>query len=249
MRTVPSITCGRCASHVFRLIATSALFGGLVFGSATPAAADDPRPWLEQQVDLSFGIGNTLVPQVSYQLHFRLFGNDVRLYLGPGVRVFGTAGSGWRLASENAPGDNFLDGDSSVDAIVANDVFVGSINLGVYLRLALGDHWEIGINTDLIGISFGGSTSGTFIRDGNGEVIPVDDIQPATLSVFPVSGSYNTEMLWVGYYVVPELMIRAGFLFSDYKYRIPSGSVSDPRSDTFERIYPMGLLGMTYTLR
>jgi len=220
--------------------------GCLAFPST---AAGEVPSRVEHQLDASVGLGRTVVPQIGYQLHLRVAGQRTRLYVGAGVRVFGTAGSDWRLASENAPRDNFLDGDPDVDAVFPEDVLIGSLNLGFYLRLAFLGRWEVGANTDLLGWSFGRSTRGNFVRGGTGAVTPIADIRPKPLSVFPVSGSYNTEMGWVGFYVKPDLMVRAGFLFSDYKYEIPSESVPNARRDTFERIYPMGLVGLTYALR
>lgn len=216
---------------------------------APRSARGEPPPRFEQQLDASIGLGGTFVPQISYQLHVRILGNHSRLYVGAGVRLFGTSGSDWRLASENAPRDNFLDGDPDVDAVFPEDVLIGSLNLGLYIRFAFLDRWEVGANTDLVGWSFGRRTSGNFVRGETQEVIPIADIDAKPLSIFPVSGSYNTEMGWVGFYVTDDLMVRAGFLFSDYKYEIPEDRVPDARRDTFERIYPMGLLGLTYALR
>ncbi|MEM9074783.1 MAG: hypothetical protein AAGE52_40175 [Myxococcota bacterium] len=186
------------------------------------------------------------MPQVAYAFYGGVAGRRTRFYIGPGLRFFGTIGSQWRLAEENAPDDNFLGGDPDAAAIRINDARIASLNAGVYVQLVIRERWYVGANTDLLGVSFGSSTRGSLTRrDGTTE--NVRRIRPKRLSLFPVSGSYSTEFFWVGYRPIDRLLVRLGFVFSDYKYEIDDDRLVE-NGDGFERIYPLALVGISYVL-
>ena len=198
-------------------------------------------------LDLSFNFSDlALVPAISYQRYF-LLGEKRKFGVGPGLRLYGiSSGSDWRFAETNAPEDNFNDGDPNVNAFIADQTRVASLNLGIYFNYRFSDKFEIGLNTDLIGLSFGGSSDGIFTVAETGEVFPVSNIEAESFVLFPVHGSYATEMIWFGYHVGNDFIIRLGFIFADFKYKIEDGIVPGVKENAYERIFNLASLGLSY---
>lgn len=199
-------------------------------------------------LEFTINIDNeVVVPSLAYEYYFQV-GKKRKLFIGPGVRVFGvSSGSSWRFAETNAPEDNFKDGDPNVNAFIADETRIAALNLGIYFLYKI-KRFEIGANTDLVGFTVSKSVSGTFENAEDGSLTQVNDIKAQSVVLFPFDGSYNTEIIWFGYQLSEKSLIKTGITFSDYKYEIPNDrlpGINQPKN-AYERIFTTFTLGYNY---
>ncbi len=191
-----------------------------------------------QNIEFTLNIdSDVIVPSIAYQYYFTL-GKNNNFLIGPGLRLFGlSSGDSWRFAETNAPEDNFKDGDSEVNAFIADETRIATLSLGLYLAYRI-NKFEIGMNTDILGFSISKAVSGEFEDKNTGELIRINDIEAETLTLFPINGSYSTEIIWAGYRITQNSLIKIGITFIDNKYEVPNEKLPDlslPK-EKFERI-------------
>ncbi|MCI4669581.1 MAG: hypothetical protein MRZ79_15710 [Bacteroidia bacterium] len=198
-------------------------------------------------IDLSLGLGSrTFSPAFSYNYNFAL-GKKGRLNIGPGLRLFTIGGNNWRFAEENAPNGNNGDGDSEVNAFVAETNQMFGFNLGIYLKYEITDFLEIGINVDAIGLSFGNEQEGKLTVAENGETVQVTNVGYINPNTLFDDGNVSNDMLWLGYRFKEKYLIRAGINFTGKMYRVGADQLPDRvESQNYERISTLGFVGFSY---
>ena len=201
-----------------------------------------------QNLEVTLNIDNeVLIPSIAYERYFPI-GQKGKFFMGPGIRMFGVSSNkDWRFAQTNAPEDNFKDGDPNVNAFIANETQIAAINLGVYFLYRI-NRFEIGLNTDLIGFTISESSSGDFEDVSEGTRTSLDNVSPQSFVIFPFDGSYNTEIIWVGYQLSEKSLIKTGIAFSDYKYEISRDKLPGvpQEKNAYERIFTTFTLGYNY---
>jgi hypothetical protein len=106
------------------------------------------------------------------------------------------------------------------DTLTVQRPFVNSLNLSADFGYNLDKHWSLGFNIDLVGFSFGRSSSG--ILTSNGVTKNEPNAKPASFNVLLTGdndyGSLNSEF-FVKYRLSPRWGIRAvyEFYFAEYK--------------------------------
>jgi len=188
-----------------------------------------------------------VVPSFAYEHYFQV-GKQAKFFIGPGIRLFGVSTNDrWRFAETNAPEDNFKDGGPNVNAFIADETGIAALNIGIYFLYRV-NRFEIGLNTDLVGFTLSSGVSGNFENVSDGSLIRLEDVRPQPFVLFPFDGSYNTEIIWVGYQVSDKSLIKTGITFSDYKYEIDREKLPDINQpkNAYERIFTTFTLGYNY---
>ena len=220
--------------------------GGII--QAQEVAAIKNENYHNVEVTLNFG-NEAFVPTLSYQYAFAL-GRNGNFIIGPGLRLFGiSSNNSWRFAETNAPEDNFNDGDKNVNAFIADQTRIFGTSLGLYLAYRI-NKFEIGMNTDVIGFTISNSVSGNYEDINTGNRISVNNIKSERLILFPINGSYITEIFWAGYRFTHKSMLKLGITFADFKYNVPNEEVSGINipEEKFERIFTTFTIGYSIKL-
>ena len=166
-----------------------------------------------------------------------------KFHVGAGARVFTVFGDSWRMAEVNT--SNNADGGEDENAILTNDITVGGVNAGLYLKYDLSPKWEIGLNFDIIGIGFANEKGTEYVAATDGLTTTVTETKSPSPNIAFTRGQVSSDNLWVGYNFTEKFQARIGFNFTGVELEVEDlpQTLEDPR---FERINTMMILGVGY---
>ena len=213
--------------------------------------------------DLSFGINSGNFSGALSWSHLHGIGKkQQRLKIGYGVRftTFVAANKYYTTApakftsTRQDIGTIFSETiDANIDTITTATAWVNSVNAAIYLQYSITKKFELGVNIDVVGFSFGprkkfNVISSVYDRDQ----APVQQASPTSFNLLLTSdndiGSLNSEF-YLRYRVSDKVSVRAGyaFLFSEYRTRNDL-SFDDGRivNDRFRYKAPMAMIGITF---
>ena len=179
--------------------------------------------------DLALSGGTTgFSPALSFTQMFSIRKSN-RFKIGYGIRV--TSHFGGAANFRTAPA-KFTSGTSSFVALVSDDIVANidtfsvksfqtnALNISINVQYALSKKWEVGVNIDAIGKTWGSTITGDLISKRNkrkfqdGSVTSTSN--PETYNLLLVSdsdiGSLNSEV-YARYWATKKIGIRAGFSF------------------------------------
>ncbi len=160
-------------------------------------------------------------------------GRSHRFRIGYGLRLTSAFGSNTDYVTAPA---KLTSGQQSFAALVAETIVtnldtvrfaknqVNSLNVSINLEYGITRRFDIGINIDAIGVSFGAKQTGTFIANSPARSSLSGTQQSARVSPFNLLlisdsdlGSLNSEA-YVRYRLTPKISLRGGinFQFNEY---------------------------------
>ena len=190
--------------------------------------------------------------------HYHPIGKKKRLKIGYGIRLTNFIGSD--LSFITAPA-KYTSGKSSIAALFSENIVANldtvtfarvqnnSLNAGIYLAYTLpywGNKFELGVNIDAIGFSFGARQNAVY----KGLTVTA---KPTAFNLLLISdsdkGSLNSEW-YVSYWVTKSFSLKAGYEFLFTEYTTDSKIQQLPNSantnDRFRLKSAMVLLGIQY---
>jgi hypothetical protein len=201
----------------------------MVIAGGSAYAQENIPPRIHCYLDLTLAFGDQEgTAAFSCVRNWRL-GKSEKLELGFGLRWTSYTGSKKefytapaRLArSSTVPFIGVFSGheDQNVDTLTVESPFTNSLNLSVNGGYRFGKKWRAGANIDLIGFTFGNTSSATLVS--NGKVLTESDVKPGSFNLLLTGdldyGALNSEF-FVEYSITPRWHIKAvyQFFFTEY---------------------------------
>ncbi len=202
-------------------------------------------PRFNKFADLSFTLSESQQSIALAYVHNWRLGKKRKIDLGLGIRntaYFGVKKEFWTAPAELSRGSKapFTGVFSSQktenwDTLVVQRAFTNSTNLTANLGYHFSSKWYAGFNIDLIGFTFGQTTSGVFLSNGNTSTEPA--AKPAPFNLLLTGdldlGTLNSEF-FIKYQLTPQWAIKGiyQFLFVEYKTTTveqiaPDGTTND----------------------
>ncbi len=226
--------------------------------------AQDNHSSPDRTADLMLGVGNGQTNlSMSYQFAWR-FGAKQRLRMGVGARLnqffannkyFVTAPAKI-VKGEAGPAALFNEPiKANMDSVLITKARTSSLNAMIHISYAITDKLQAGFNIDVIGISYGGSTPGTYINGNAPDGIyskPVN-ASPSTFNLLLVGendlGSLNSEF-YVTYSLNEKLALKAGVqhIFMEYTTDTKIQQLPEP-NDRFRITPTVACIGVVLTIR
>ncbi|GAB3710988.1 hypothetical protein GCM10027592_48140 [Spirosoma flavus] len=229
------------------------------FAQSNPAISQPDFKKITEVLDLSLASnGDFTTAALSFnRLHG--LGRSHRFRIGYGLRF--TSAFGSNTDYRTAPA-RLTSGSQSFAALVSEDIIanidtvrfpktqINSLNISINLEYAISQKFDIGINIDAIGFSFGATQTGTFIANS-----PVrsslsgtaQEAKPTTFNLLLVSdsdlGSLNSEA-YVRYKFSPRVSVRGGLSFQFNEYTTTRKLTFE--NDRFRSKNAMPLLAISY---
>ena len=208
--------------------------------------------------DLTVNVGAGSFADAFSWTHLHAIGKNKRFKIGYGLRLTNFFGSDLDYATAPA---KYTSGKESFAALFAENINenidtitfaksqTNALNAGIYLNYLLpwfNNKFELGVNIDAIGFSFGASQNGIY----NNQTVSA---KPTHLNALLISdsdfGSLNSEW-YVSYWATKKIAIKLGydFLFSEYTtdakvQQLPNSSNTN---DRFRNKARMILFGIKY---
>jgi hypothetical protein len=199
----------------------------------TPAPDPFARPRIDQTVDLSVATTGDFTTAALSANRLHGLGQSRRFRVGYGLRL--TSAFGRNTDYRTAPA-TLTSGNQSIVALFSEDIEanidtlrfaksqINSLNASINLEYTVTRRFDVGINIDAIGVSFGSRESGTFLANApvrsslNGTS---QAAKPTAFNLLLISdsdlGSLNSEG-YVRYRATPRLSLRAGLSFQFNEY-------------------------------
>lgn len=201
----------------------------LFAGTFNAHAQQSGPPRIHAYLDLTFAIGNQEgTAAFSYIRNWRL-GKTRKLDLGLGLRWTSYAGvkrefytAPASLArSSTVPFIGVFSGheDQNIDTLTVQRPFTNSLNLSANAGYRFGKKWYVGLNIDLIGFTFGRTTSAILLSNGNTTTEPTAN--PSSFNLLLTGdldyGALNSEF-FVKYTINTrwDIKIVYQFFFTEY---------------------------------
>lgn len=233
------------------------LFFLIVMSRTIVVAQDEPRA-NTQYVDMMVGIGKVVNLSISYQVGWK-FGEKQRLVMGVGARVnnsiatgeFFTTAPAKLVKGEAGPAALFKEPiPANIDSVLLPTARVYSLNAMLHIGYNFSEKFGVGFNIDVIGASFGGSTSGTYYA---GTVSTPVTASPSGFNLLLVGendlGTLNSEF-FVGYRINEKMMLKAGIQHIFMEYTTSQAVQQFPEPNDRFRITPtIFCAGLAYKLR
>jgi hypothetical protein len=202
-------------------------------------------PRMNKFADISFTLSGSQQSIALAYVHNWRVGKKRKIDVGLGVRntfYFGVKKDFWTAPASLSRGSQapFIGVFSSQktenwDTLVVQRAFTNSTNLTANLGYHFSSKWYAGFNIDLIGFTFGQTSSGVFISNGNTSTEP--SAKPAPFNLLLTGdldlGTLNSEF-FLKYQLTPQWAIKGiyQFLFVEYKTTTleqiaPDGSTND----------------------
>lgn len=225
-------------------------------------AQEEPR---ERTSDMHYmlgvGSGQTTV-SASYQTGWK-FGEKKRLVMGVGIRANAFFASGKYFVTapaklvkgEAGPAALFKEPiPGNMDSVHFSSAQAYSLNILIHIRYDFTEKFKAGFNIDVIGASFGGSRSGTYINgnDPGNTNLPVS-ASPSGFNLLLVGendlGSLNSEF-FVTYAMTDKWALKAGVqhLFMEFTTSTKVQQFPEP-NDRFRITPTVVCAGVVYTIR
>lgn len=197
----------------------------------------------ENNIDLSYGFAeNADMMRLAYT-HYWGLGAKQKFHIGGGARLLTVFGDRWRMAEVNT--SNNADGGIDENAIVTNDITLGAINLGLYLKYDITPRWEVGLNFDIVGLGMVNEEGTEFFSSGNELGSSVQQTKSPGPNIAFTRGQVSSDNLWLGYNFANKFQARVGYNFTGNELEVEDlpQELEDPR---FERINSMVIVGFGY---
>ena len=257
--------CSNLMRNILPTKMKTSIFSALLIGicSATQLIAQDVSSKNSSYADLTIGIGSISSVALGYQYNWKM-GKKQKLELGVGGRFSSFIASDKYYVTAPAkiskgssgPGAFFKEPITmNMDSVLLPSGQVNSLNVMLNIVYNFSSKFRAGFNIDLIGFSFGGSQTGTYIN-GNGapgsQLLPVS-ASPAGFNLLLVAendlGSLNSEF-YVAYAINEKWSVKLGaqHIFMEYVTATKVQQFPEP-NDRF-RITPNIIsVGGAYKLR
>lgn len=186
-------------------------------------------------------------------------GRSHRFRIGYGLRL--TSAFGSNTDYRTAPA-RLTSGSQSVVALFSEDIIanidtvrfpksqINSLNISINLEYAISHKFDVGINIDAIGFSFGGTQTGTFIANSPIQSSlsgSAQEAKPTAFNLLLISdsdlGSLNSEA-YVRYKFSPRVSLRGGLSFQFSEYTTTRTLTLE--NDRFRSKNTMPLLAISY---
>lgn len=225
-----------------------------------PSIGQDEEPRSHNHLaDLMLGVGSGQINlSTSYQISWK-FGKNQKLRLGAGMRVnaffasdkyFVTAPAKI-VKGETGPGALFKKSiPANMDSVLFPSAQTYSINFLVHIGYDFSEKFGVGFNIDVIGASFGGTKSGTYI---NGTTSAPTAGAPTGFNLLLVGendlGSLNSEF-FATYRLNKQWALKGGIQHIFMEYTTTSKVQQQPEPNDRFRITPtVFCAGVVYTIR
>lgn len=242
-------------------ILTIAIVGSLVPLGAL-AQEDNAKP--EQAADFTLGIGSGQTNfSLSYQYAWR-FGQKQKLRMGVGARFNGFFASDRYFVTapakivkgESGPAALFKEPiKANMDSVQFTSAQAYSLNILIHISYAFTDKLRAGFNIDVIGVSFGGSSPGTYINGNATDAIYTKPVtaSPSAFNLLLVGendlGSLNSEF-FITYSLNEKWALKGGVqhIFMEYTTDTQVQQFPEP-NDRFRITPTVACFGVVYSLR
>lgn len=232
--------------------------------AATQSIAQDATSKNSSYADLTIGVGSMSTVGLGYQYNWKM-GKKQKLELGIGGRFTSLIASDKYYVTAPAklskgstgPGALFKEPiKANMDSVLLPSGQVNSLNVMVNVVYNFSSKFRAGFNIDLIGFSFGGAQTGTYINGNNGapgsRVLPVT-ASPAGFNLLLVAendlGSLNSEF-YVAYAVNEKWSVKLGAQHIFMEYVTATNVQQFPEPNDRFRITPTVIsVGAAYKLR
>jgi len=143
--------------------------------------------------------------------------------------------------------------ENNIDTIALVTPQVNMMNLSIHIEYNVWRFFDLGMNIDAIGFSFGGKQKVNVLSSSfDGGQAPVTTARPTSFNLLLTSdndiGSLNSEF-FVRYWISPKFGIRAGYSFLFTEYRTENKLSFDNKrieNDRYRLKTSMFLLAFTY---
>ncbi len=218
---------------------------------------DESANSMQADLMLGFGSGQTNI-STSYQVAWK-FGKKQKVLMGVGGRInaffasdkyFVTAPAKL-VKGEAGPQALFKEAiPANMDSVLFSSAQVYSVNILLHIGYAFSEKFRAGFNIDVIGASFGGSKTGTYI---NGSVMTPTSGSPSGFNLLLVGendlGNLNSEF-FVSYALNERWSIKAGIQHIFMEYTTDTAVQQFPEPNDRFRITPtVFCAGAVYTIR
>lgn len=233
-----------------------------LFSTVSGNAQDGPRAH-NHLADFMLGIGSGQTNlSTSYQISWK-FGNNQKLRMGAGLRLnafFATDKYFVTAPAEIVKGEAGLGAffkkpiEENMDSVQFSSAQVYSINFLLHIGYAFSEKFAAGFNIDVIGASFGGTQSGTYINgnDPGGPVSTSTSGAPTGFNLLLVGendiGSLNSEF-FVTYALNSNWSLKAGIqhIFMEYTTTTRVQQLPEP-NDRFRITPTVFCAGVVYRI-
>lgn len=228
-------------------------------GFAQSATTETDFKKTTQVLDLSLASNGDFTTAALSVNRLHGLGRSHRFRIGYGLRF--TSAFGSNTDYRTAPA-KLTSGNQSIVALFSEDIIanidtvrfpktqINSLNVSINLEYALSRRFEVGINIDAIGFSFGGQQTGTFIANGPVRSSLSGTAQAAKPTAFNLllisdsdRGSLNSEA-YVRYRFTPRVSVRGGLSFQFNEYTTTRKLTFE--NDRFRSKNAMPLLALSY---
>ena len=217
------------------LLLTFCILPFLTHGQVT----DKTSKYASATMALGGGMGNVSIDF----FHLWKLGKQKKFEVGLGGRLTSVFGSNQYYSS--APPD-LARNNNYVDSVFLGSVQINALNIALGFGYAVSSKFSVGFNIDAIGVSFGSTQQGAYIKDLQ------RTNASATPTVFNVllvdvndRGTLNSEF-YARYQVSEKWLLKIGLqhVFTEYSTNAQVQQVPQP-NDRFRRIVNMFSLGVT----
>ena len=217
------------------LLLTFCILPFLTHGQVT----DKTSKYASATMALGGGMGNVSIDF----FHLWKLGKQKKFEVGLGGRLTSVFGSNQYFSS--APPD-LARNNNYVDSVFLGSVQINALNIALGFGYSLSSKFSVGFNIDAIGVSFGSTQQGAYIKDLQ------RTNASATPTVFNVllvdvndRGTLNSEF-YARYQVSEKWLLKIGLqhVFTEYSTNTQVQQVPQP-NDRFRRIVNMFSLGVT----
>lgn len=217
------------------LLLTFCILPFLTHGQVT----DKTSKYASATMALGGGMGNVSIDF----FHLWKLGKQKKFEVGLGGRLTSVFGSNQYFSS--APPD-LARNNNYVDSVFLGSVQINALNIALGFGYSLSSKFSVGFNIDAIGVSFGSTQQGAYIKDLQRTNTAAS---PTVFNVLLVDvndrGTLNSEF-YARYQVSEKWLLKIGLqhVFTEYSTNAQVQQVPQP-NDRFRRIVNMFSLGVT----
>lgn len=217
------------------LLLTFCILPFLTHGQVT----DKTSKYASATMALGGGMGNVSIDF----FHLWKLGKQKKFEVGLGGRLTSVFGSNQYFSS--APPD-LARNNNYVDSVFLGSVQINALNIALGFGYSLSSKFSVGFNIDAIGVSFGSTQQGAYIKDLQRTNTAAS---PTVFNVLLVDvndrGTLNSEF-YARYQVSEKWLLKIGLqhVFTEYSTNTQVQQVPQP-NDRFRRIVNMFSLGVT----
>ncbi len=200
---------------------------------------DKASKYVNTTVAFGGGMGNVSIDF----FHLWKLGKRKKFEVGLGGRLTSIFGSNQYFSS--APPD-LARNNNFVDSVYLGSVQINALNIALGFGYSLSSKFSVGFNIDAIGLSFGGTQQGTYIKDSQRTNVANS---PTVFNVLLVDvndrGTLNSEF-YARYQFSEKWLLKIGLqhVFTEYTTNTQVQQAPQP-NDRFRRIVNMFSLGVT----